>query len=508
MQESPISGNPATPSEHPENAHENQHVMAEIDLGDGQVGTEQGGTAATDLKLASEQTAMQVLHGYQATAHAAAAAARKGVALPPLQLYSDLPREWPMARLCISSKQVNRFVRAILWRRVAERALRGTYFGNIPAEVYPAYTADLLHISHAFAAPLAELFAFVQQDRQLCSFIPHKQLMLYANPLFWQYGLLAFVAGCCTFNNEHRHKQARATTAAPSKQEEPSEKDVEALTFMQTVIMSFVRGMVHGEQTLPINDLFVYLPVQLVPALVEAIGQRGYERAEVKSGWGYRPRKDGAEDNPLLVAGVYSKNVAYDRDPPMPDTSWAERAYIHGALDPSLGQSMSFPSLPQLKLRVEVPLWRDFAEARHPPLEPHSDESDAESDATGQRELSPRYAQPVPVGAADLLETAAEESIEEEEAIEEPTYTYAQGYGRFAIRYTRLATALGNFEQGNAQTASAVVAGWLTSIEWGGVSSLPARNLPGSTTKYSDNTTTTATPPAKQPIDLISNTVT
>ena len=74
--------------------------------------------------------------------------------------------------------------------------------------------------------------------------------MLYANPLFWQYGLLAFVSGCCTFNNEHRHKHARAATAAPSKQEEPSEKDVDALTFMQTVIMS-LRGMVHGEQTLP-----------------------------------------------------------------------------------------------------------------------------------------------------------------------------------------------------------------------------------------------------------------
>ena len=329
--------------------------------------------------------------------------------------------------------------------------------------MYPAFSADLLHISQAFAAPLAELFAFVKQGHQPCSFIPQKQLTLYANPLFWQYGLLAFVSGCCAFNNEHRRKHARAAKAAPSKQEEPSEKDVDALTFMQAVIMPFVRGMTHGEQTLPINDLFVYLPVQLLPALVEAIGQQGYKKAEVKSGWGCRPRKEGAEDNPLLVAGVYSKEVAYDSDSQMPDTSWAERAYIYGALDPPLGQSMSFPSLPQLKLRVEVPLWRDFAEARHPPLEPHSEESDADSDVTGARELSPRYAQPVPVGAADLLETAAEESTEEEEAIEEPTYTYAQGYGRFAIRYTRLATALGNFEQGNAQTESAVVAGWLTS---------------------------------------------
>ena len=48
---------------------------------------------------------------------------------------------------------------------------------------------------------------------------------------------------------------------------------------------------------------------------------------------------------PLLVAGVYSKEVAYDNHSQMPDTSWAERAYTCGALDPSLGQSMSFPSL-------------------------------------------------------------------------------------------------------------------------------------------------------------------
>ena len=109
---------------------------------------------------------------------------------------------------------------------------------------------------------------------------------------------------------------------------------MDALTFMPTVIMSFVRGMTHGEQTLPINDLFVYLPVQLLPAVVESIGDHGFARAELKSGWGYRPRKEGAEDNPLLVVGVYSKEIAYDNEP--------QRAYIYRALDPSLGQSMSF----------------------------------------------------------------------------------------------------------------------------------------------------------------------
>ena len=124
---------------------------------------------------------------------------------------------------------------------------------------------------------------------------------------------------------------------------------------------------------------------------------------------------------------------------------------------------MTFPSHLQLRLRIEVPLWRDFADARHPPADPPSEESDRDSDATGAKELSPRYAQPVPVGAAEPLELEAEEATEDEDTVEEPTYTFAQGYGRFVIRYTRLATALGNFEQGNVQAECAIVARWLTS---------------------------------------------
>ena len=69
----------------------------------------------------------------------------------------------------------------------------------------------------------------------------------------------------------------------------------------------------------------------------------------------------------------------------------------------------------------------------------------------------------MPVGVADPLEAEAEEATEEEDIVAEPTYTFAQGYGRFVTRYTRLATAIGNFEQGNIQTESAVVAHWLTS---------------------------------------------
>ena len=186
---------------------------------------------------------------------------------------------------------------------------------NNPEEINPDYVADLHRISEAFAAPLANLFAFAKQGHKSCSFIPQKQLALYANPLFWQYGLFAFVSRCCSHNNQHRRQIASAAKAALTKQEKSSEKDVDALTFMQTVVMSFVRGMECGDQTLPINDLFVYFPVQLVPALVTAMKQQRFASVGVKGGCGYRPRKQGEEDNPLLVVGVYNKEIIHDRSP-------------------------------------------------------------------------------------------------------------------------------------------------------------------------------------------------
>ena len=108
--------------------------MTEIDIASDQENTERGGTADTDLQLESEQRATQALYDYQNAARTASETARQRVPLPALQTYSDLPREWPMARLAISSKQINRLVRTFLWRRVTEQALRGSSF--VPQTVY------------------------------------------------------------------------------------------------------------------------------------------------------------------------------------------------------------------------------------------------------------------------------------------------------------------------------------------------------------------------------------
>ena len=137
--------------------------MTEIDIVSDQEQAERGGTAATDLQLEAEQRAMQILYDYQKAAEATREAHGQKVPLPSIQIYSDLPREWPMARLAVSSKQINRLVRTFLWRRVTEQALHGSSFIDIPDEINQAYIGDLLLISEAFAAPLSNLFAFVKK---------------------------------------------------------------------------------------------------------------------------------------------------------------------------------------------------------------------------------------------------------------------------------------------------------------------------------------------------------
>ena len=461
-QEAPVCRNPETPPNCPGSAQERPQAMTEIDIASDQEHAERGGTAATDLQLESEQRAMQILYDYQKAAGTTREAHGQKVPLPSIQIYSDLPKEWPMARLAVSNKQINRLVRTFLWRRVTEQALHGSSFIDIPDQINQAYIGDLLLISEAFAAPLSNLFAFVKNGHPACPFITQKQLALYASPRFWQYGLLAFIARCCSFDNQHRDQGTGAAQTGEGKSQTTKEKDVDALTFMRTVIMSFVRGMEYGEQMLPTNDLFVYLPVQILPDLVTAMEQQGFKPAEVKGGSGYRPKEEGAEDNPLIVVGVHTKDIAYDRYPRMPTTSWAERAYSSGALDPSLGQAFAFPSLLQLRMRIEVPAWRDLATARNPTADLPAEEDSASED-TGSAERSPRLALPVPVGMVETQADEADEATEDEAMNAEPSYAFAKGYGRFGVGYTRLATALGNFEQGDIGAESAVVAQWLTS---------------------------------------------
>ena len=58
VQETPPSSDPATPSYSPFGVQEPEVTTAEIEVATGHAEREQGGTAATDLRLAAEQVAM------------------------------------------------------------------------------------------------------------------------------------------------------------------------------------------------------------------------------------------------------------------------------------------------------------------------------------------------------------------------------------------------------------------------------------------------------------------
>ena len=115
-------------------------------------------------------------------------------------------------------------VRTFLWRRVTEQALHGSSFVNIPDEINQPYIGDLIRISEAFAAPLSNLFAFVKSGHPACPFITAQTARRLCKPPILE--------------RKKNHKRQM-------------KKDVDALTFMRTVLMSFVGGMEYGEQTLP-----------------------------------------------------------------------------------------------------------------------------------------------------------------------------------------------------------------------------------------------------------------
>ena len=188
--------------------------------------------------------------------------------------------------------------------------------------------------------------------------------------------------------------------------------------------MSFVRGMEYGDQTLPINDLFVYFPVQLVPALVTAMEQQRFTPVGVKGGCGYRPRKQGEEDTIPSWWWELTARKLYMTATPECRTRPGRREHIPVVpLTHLWGKLCLFPSLLQLKLRIEVPLWRNVAEAKQSPADP-------QSEGVGHR-------------LSCCRKQKQKKRLRTKKQSRNPPMPLRKGLDVFVIRYTRLATALG-----------------------------------------------------------------
>ena len=124
---------------------------------------------------------MQGMYNFQT---AAQQTPEQQAVLPSMNLHSMLPREWPLARMVILYRQVNKYLRTTVWRRVAEYGLRGEHFENIPTMVHADLLGDLIIVCNALARPLAELFSFLHNGHPHCAFVDQTHLALYADFFF------------------------------------------------------------------------------------------------------------------------------------------------------------------------------------------------------------------------------------------------------------------------------------------------------------------------------------
>ena len=204
----------------------------------------------------------------------------------------------------------------------------------------------------------------VQTTRRVC---PLTIQSLYAEPAFWQYGLLSFCAKTC----ESKTAEAEGIPAlAAARDNTPAlEPSRNALALMQTVIMSFGRNLHLGEPDLPVGDTRVYFPVQIVHRLMRQFRDLEYQEVTPQDGLGYR-HNSGQEraDNPYIIVRAYEGYYAYNNRPALPHTPRLARAYRQGMLDANYGQSISFPSSYKCCFRLEVPVWSD-ADNVHSPTE-------------------------------------------------------------------------------------------------------------------------------------------
>ena len=131
---------------------------------------------------------------------------------------------------------------------------------------------------------------------------------------------------------------------------------------MQTVVMSFARGLYLGKPELPIDHVHVYFPVQIVHKVVAQCERLGLQESSLAAVERYKHNVDNAANNPYVIVGVIEGRCSREQYPPIPDTPTLATAYEEGMLDASFGQIVSFASFYQTSFRVEVPLWHKLKE--------------------------------------------------------------------------------------------------------------------------------------------------
>ena len=177
--------------------------------------------------------------------------------VPPVAVHANLPTEWPLARISVYTRHISVLLRVTLNRRLAELSFRGVEFQHLPREIIKHAREDFDAICGAMAAQLAALFAFLRPSEEKPQKIDQAELALYADPTYWLYGLLSFCAKSCEAKTAEAGGEPDFRTSKERKQDSSApalEPTRNSLALMQTVVMSFARGLYLGKPELPIDQ--------------------------------------------------------------------------------------------------------------------------------------------------------------------------------------------------------------------------------------------------------------
>ena len=200
------------------------------------------------------------------------------------------------------------------------------------------------------AAQLAALFAFLQPSQEQPQRTDQAELALYADPTYWLYGLLSFCAKSCEAKTAEAGGEPDFRTSKERKQDSSApalEPTRNSLALMQTVVMSFARGLYLGKPELPIDHVHVYFPVQIVRKVIAQCEALKLKEGSLAASERYRHNVDNAANNPYVIVGVFEGRCSFEQYPPIPRTPILAKAYEEGILDASFGQIVSFASFYQ-----------------------------------------------------------------------------------------------------------------------------------------------------------------
>ena len=184
-----------------------------------------------------------------------------------------------------------------------------------------------------------------------------------------------------------------------------------ALSLMQTVVMSFARNLYLGKAELPISHVHVYFPVQVVHKLAERCIELGMQDVTPDEGKRYKRNIDNEANNPYIIVRAYEGQCAAEHYPPVPPTPQLAYAYEHGILDGSFGQMISFASSYKSNFRIEVPAWHKVEEGVAPPEE----DQNATAPLLMAQPVAPNSV-PSPGSCNDIADATAAPGQEAEEA--------------------------------------------------------------------------------------------